>query len=377
MGASEREIEDFYVGGRQVEELWGGDTLLWKKGDTGFSNIFKFEWKDEITFQIAGNGQVKIKNSYGYSTTSKKNTKAREFTYKQSGVHVTKLILQSDVNFKLVFVNKKIQDTETTAHYESSLTRILSSIPSNIYQITANAVYFPAPDFAISGSNAKAPYFYEVPEDLFKYHKDFTTIEYAFYNCENFKRIPDKLLNGMTELSSVMNAFQNTAITAIPERLFEDCTKITIFSGTFKGTKITSIPSKLFSTQTKPNSFGLCFSNTRITSVSAELFSWISNIPKSDWATDDIYFGELFKDCTELQFVSSDFLSFMMQDNWFWWIQVREIFRGCTKLINAPKLWKITEVAGGTTTVTPSNSDDAYRDCTSLPWYDEIPNSMK
>lgn len=31
LGTSKKEIEDFYVGGKQVEELWDGDTLLWKK----------------------------------------------------------------------------------------------------------------------------------------------------------------------------------------------------------------------------------------------------------------------------------------------------------------------------------------------------------
>lgn len=31
LGTSKKKIEDFYVGGKQVEELWGGNTLLWKK----------------------------------------------------------------------------------------------------------------------------------------------------------------------------------------------------------------------------------------------------------------------------------------------------------------------------------------------------------
>lgn len=376
LGASEREIEDFYVGGRQVEELWGGNTLLWKKGDTGFSNIFKFEWKDEITFRIAGNGKVKIKNSYGYSTTSQKTTSTREFTYKQSGVHITKLILQSDVNFKLVFVNKKIQDTETTSHYESSLTRILSSIPSNIYQITANAVYFPAPDFAISGSNTKAPYFYEIPEELFKYHKDFSLLDYAFYDS-GLKKIPDKLLSGMEELSSVESMFRKTQISGIPENLFCDCPKIHLFQNTFADTNISIIPDKLFSTQKEPNSFTGCFRNTKITRVSKKIFEYVGDIPKSDWPAEYVMFGETFQGCEELQYVDTDFLNFVMREELSYWIEISEIFKGCSKLIVAPKFFKIVETDHGQSTIYPHSSHGAYNGCTLLPWYDEIPKSMK
>lgn len=42
LGASKKEIEDFYVGGKQVEELWDGDTLLWKKGYIIKENIAQF-----------------------------------------------------------------------------------------------------------------------------------------------------------------------------------------------------------------------------------------------------------------------------------------------------------------------------------------------
>lgn len=371
-----QEITGFPVKDKETSEIWGGNVLLWKKSEEVASNVFIFEWKDEITFTLKGNGEVTIENSYGYSTTSPKSTSVRQFKYQKNGVYKTKLTLQANVKFVLTFVNNKVQDTSTASHYESSLTRILSAIPTNISQVVTNASFiFYKPDFCVTGPNTKAPYFYEVPENLFQYHKDFTVIDYAFYGCENFNKIPAKLLNGMSQLESVEGTFRKTSITKIPEKLFYDSTKIHLFINTFAETNITEVPTNLFTTQKEPNSFVGCFRGTKITRVPAELFSWVSNIPKSDWPSDGISFQETFMDCTELGYADDNLLKFMLTNTgWFYYIYVSKIFSGCSKLINAPKLWLVS-VDG--TNVTSQNSDGAYKDCTSLPWYSEIPSSMK
>lgn len=371
-----QEITGFPVKGVETDEIWGGDVLFWKKSEEVASNVFIFEWKDEITFALKGNGEVTVENSYGYSTTSPKSTSVRQFKYQKSGVYKTKLTLQANVKFILSFVNKKIQDNSTTYHYESSLTRILSAIPVNISRVTTNASFaFYTPDFCVTGPNTNAPYFYEVPEKLFQYHKKFTTIDYAFYNCVNFKKIPTKLLDGMTELESVENTFRRTSIIEIPENLFYDCTKIHLFSNTFGNTDITEIPAGLFATQKEPNTFTGCFRGTKITRVSAELFSWISNIPKDDWPSSTISFQETFMDCAELRYVDDNLLSFMITNtSWTYWIRIAKIFSGCSKMANAPKLWTVSDSGYKNA---PYGSDDAYKNCTSLPWYSEIPSSMK
>lgn len=49
LGTSKKEIEDFYVGGKQVEELWDGDTLLWKKGYIVRENVANFCGQSKCT----------------------------------------------------------------------------------------------------------------------------------------------------------------------------------------------------------------------------------------------------------------------------------------------------------------------------------------
>lgn len=370
-----QEITGFPVKGKETSEIWGGNVLLWKKSEEA-SNVFIFEWKDKIAFTLKGNGEVKIENSYGYSTTSPKSTSERKFEYQKSGVYKTKLTLQADVKFVLMFMNEKKEDSSTEYHYESSLTRILSAVPINIKRVTTNAGFaFYTPDFCVTGPNTSAPYFYEIPEKVFKYHRGFTILDYAFYNCKSFKKIPSKLLQGMTKLQSVENMFRSTAITEIPENLFTDATKLHMIDWTFAETNITEIPVNLFATQKEPNTFTGCFKGTKITRVSAELFSWISNIPKDDWPSSTISFQETFMDCTELRYADDNLLSFMITNtSWTYWIRIAKIFSGCSKMANAPKLWTVSDNGYKNA---PYGSDDAYENCTSLPWYDEIPSSMK
>lgn len=369
-----QEITGFPVKGKETSEIWGGNVLLWKKSEEA-SNVFIFEWKDKIAFTLKGNGEVKIENSYGYSTTSPKSTRERKFEYQKNGVYKTKLTLQADVKFVLKFMNEKIEDSSTKYHYESSLTRILSAVPANIQRVTTNAAFaFYTPDFCITGSNTSAPYFYEIPEKVFKYHRDFTVLDSAFYNCKSFKKIPSKLLQGMTKLESVENMFRGTAITEIPENLFTDAAKLHMIDWTFADTNITEIPVNLFATQKEPSTFSGCFNNTKITRVSAELFSWIGNLTGYAYPSKTISLQETFGNCVDLQYADSNLLNFMLTNNiWFNAVSIAKIFSGCKKLINAPKLWIVSSVGQST----PSNSYGAYENCTSLPWYDEIPSSMK
>lgn len=369
-----QEITGFPVKGKETSEIWGGNVLLWKKSEEA-SNVFMFEWKDKIAFTLKGNGEVKIENSYGYSTTSPKSTSERKFEYHKSGVYKTKLTLQADVKFVLMFMNEKKEDSSTEYHYESSLTRILSAIPINIRRVTTNAGFaFYTPDFCVTGPNTSAPYFYEIPEKVFKYHRGFTILDYAFYNCKSFKKIPSKLLQGMTKLESVENMFRGTAITEIPENLFTDATKLHMIDWTFADTNITEIPVNLFATQKEPSTFSGCFNNTKITRVSAELFSWIGNLTGYAYPSKTISLQETFGNCVDLQYADSNLLNFMLTNNiWFNAVSIAKIFSGCKKLINAPKLWIVSSVGQST----PSNSYGAYENCTSLPWYNEIPRSMK
>lgn len=371
---NQQEITSFFLDGVETDEIWGGDVLLWKKSEEA-SNVFIFEWKDKIAFTLKGNGEVKIENSYGYSTTSPKSTRERKFEYQKSGVYKTKLTLQADVKFTLMFMNEKKEDSSTEYHYESSLTRILSAVPANIQRVTTNATFpFYTPDFSITGSITSAPYFYEIPEKVFKYHRDFATLDFAFYNCKSLKKIPPKLLQGMTKLQSVESMFRSTAITEIPENLFTDATKLHLVDWTFADTNITEIPANLFSTQKEPNTFAGCFNNTKITRVSAELFSWMGNIPGYVYPSKTVSLRETFGNCVDLQYADSNLLNFMLTNGlWFNAVNVNKIFSGCKKLINAPKLW----IVSGGYQSTPHNSEGAYENCTSLPWYNEIPSSMK
>lgn len=148
----------------------GRGCIVLEKSEEVASNVFIFEWKDEITFTLKGNGEVTVENSYGYSTTSPKSTSVRQFKYQKSGVYKTKLTLQANVKFILSFVNKKIQDNSTTYHYESSLTRILSAIPVNISRVTTNASFaFYTPDFASLGQ-------IQTPHIFMKFQKNYFNI---------------------------------------------------------------------------------------------------------------------------------------------------------------------------------------------------------
>ena len=178
----------------------------------------------------------------------------------------------------------------------------------------------------------------------------------------------------MTKLQSVENMFRSTAITEIPENLFTDATKLHMIDWTFADTNITEIPVNLFATQKEPSTCSGCFNNTKITRVSAELFSWIGNLTGYAYPSKTISLQETFGNCVDLQYADSNLLNFMLTNNiWFNAVSVAKIFSGCKKLINAPKLWIVSSVGQST----PSNSYGAYENCTSLPWYNEIPRSMK
>lgn len=61
LGSSKKEIEDFYIGGRQVEELWAGNTLLWKKGNIIKENVADFCGFEKI---VSENGTEALSVDY-------------------------------------------------------------------------------------------------------------------------------------------------------------------------------------------------------------------------------------------------------------------------------------------------------------------------
>ena len=56
--SGEKEIDGFYSGGKEIQEIWGGDTLLWrKKEDLVEEDIdYNEEVDDNLNFDFSGFG---------------------------------------------------------------------------------------------------------------------------------------------------------------------------------------------------------------------------------------------------------------------------------------------------------------------------------
>lgn len=65
--AGGKEIRDFYIGGKQVNEIWGGNTLLWNRERVTFRYAVRFILNREFTVNLNGTYTI---DEIGYSCMS-------------------------------------------------------------------------------------------------------------------------------------------------------------------------------------------------------------------------------------------------------------------------------------------------------------------
>ena len=65
--ANGKEITDFYIGGKSVNQVWGGHTLLWERNK---GEEFKFTWSGNLAIMIWGDVKVSTGDGTTYNLKS-------------------------------------------------------------------------------------------------------------------------------------------------------------------------------------------------------------------------------------------------------------------------------------------------------------------
>lgn len=167
-----------------------------------------------------------------------------------------------------------------------------------------------------------------------------------FYNCKNLVSIPEDLFYDNPEITSFQNTFLNcSGITEIPENLFSYTTRITTLVSVFDGTSISTVPEKLLSNIKTPRE--------------------VTNI------------NGIFSNCASLvsipEYIFADFINITVFSNFFF---------NCSKLTIMPKDNDGTPVynrsgEGKEGYAIVTNYVNAFRGCTSMEGYDQIPADWK
>ena len=163
----------------------------------------------------------------------------------------------------------------------------------------------------------------KVPEKLFNYNTTVTSFNNTFKNCTSLAEIPEKLFVDCVSVTQFSNTFENCILlTEIPEKLFEKNTNVENFSSTFSNTNITEIPEKLFDKNINATNFSSIFSNTDITTIPNTLFNNTTNVTN---------FSSTFDGCQSLIGCSPE-----IWDDSIWTnvINYTSCFNNCTGLYN-------------------------------------------
>lgn len=330
--------KDIYYQGKYHDEMYIGDTLVWKK-DKNMEG-FKFSTpRSSIIFMILGNVTINwgdgYENSYSYEELS---TVSHGFLA-ASDRHVVTIygdLLEISFSYRIGTSGGTSYVEEIITPFPKSLRKLptfkatgLKKIPEDLFKNLRNLTYI--------GAVFAETELEEIPDRLFSGMINLKRIDSCFRGCHQLVGIPEKIFNGLINLEELRYCFEACEnITQIPENLFSGLLNIIYISGVFKDCSgITEIPRGLFYGNINPLNIS-CFSGTCITEIPEDLFfnckklvsvlgcfshTLIKTIPENLFLNcNDLIQAELaFSECFELTTIPG------------------KLFSGCNKLIYLSK----------------------------------------
>lgn len=244
----------------------------------------------------------------------------------------------------------------------SSLTEIPSGLFNNNWQLEQN----------ISGLFRNCTKLSKLPSKLFgdnpyiiKLEQSYSGTEYDnFYNTPMLSHLPDNLLDGLINLTSLRGFFRNSNIKTITNKLFGSISKITNLNRTFSGSKLTSVPQGIFDNFIKLDDLYGCFMDcSSLTEIPSGLFKKNINVTN---------FSNTFDGTPYLKEIPSD----LFPNNNEWGNQTSINFQSCfycnsdnNTTGTVQDIWNIPNK-----TLTGTN---CFRKRTNLTNYNDIPSSWK
>lgn len=360
--ANGKEITDFYIGGKSVNQVWGGHTLLWERNK---GEEFKFTWSGNLAIMIWGDVKVSTGDGTTYNLKSDESSgTGRGLLLKKNDGKVYTATIRG--NLKDIYFKNKIGSDGNT--YRCDIIDVLTPFPKSMENVVA-----------------------------FDYH---TTIG-LFQDCLKLRSIPENLLINLPKLKSADRMFANSSLKSIPQGLFRENTEIESFNSTFYDTKIKSIPSGLFEHNKKVLSFAGCFGDcVQLSAIPSLLFAGLDKVETFSRCFEWIFYNfngatapipqrtipvDLFKGCTGAKNFNRCFTGnagiTSVPNNLFddcpvekivecfkiGWHSTTDPMRYAT-LVSAPKLWEKFPNASG------KGCFDGQRN---LPWYYSIPKNWR
>ena len=118
-----------------------------------------------------------------------------------------------------------------------------------------------------------------IPENLYKYNIEMTSIQNSFLGCYNITTVPEGLFKYNQKLNNINNIFSSTQIASIPENIFKFNKELETVSNIFASSRITDIPENLFKYNVKlKNINGLFTSSNNIKSIPENLFKYNTEV---------------------------------------------------------------------------------------------------
>lgn len=213
--------------------LWDSEnaslTINW--GDGTSTTIGRTFTEAEITHTYTG-------NSYQISITSTKNTMPAFYAYRNA----TQATLITSIDTPLL----KMCATEAT--YVFYRCGNLTTVPENVFKYNSQLTSLAYAFYYMSAVNNNT---FTIPEKLFYYNTELENLNYAFgqyySNRNKITSIPEHLFDYSPKINTISYIFYYCGITSIPENLFKNLRLLTNTSYAFMYcTPITSIPENLF-----------------------------------------------------------------------------------------------------------------------------------
>lgn len=318
-----QEITGFPVKGKETSEIWGGDTLLWKK--SGVQDYFKFEYEGTIIFGIKGTnisidwGDGKKETFSNEYENAKLNDKDNYITHIpiSDGRHITEIY---GTNLEVQFG----YDWISTTFGALALTKVLSPLPRSSSKLLA----------------------------------------FKFYECENLESVPEDLFKNCGDATGALQTFMDTPkLKTISEKLFDYTPKLQTATWTFRESGIETIPGKLFSKCEELNGATSCFQDCTGLKTAGDGF-----LSKQKM----IVMHGIFTGCSSLTKVGEDFFKnadpLSSENAWGF----NSVFYGCTELTQAPNLY-----AKFPTLTDTQRTGRCYYKCEKLPFYSSLPDRWK
>lgn len=113
-----------------------------------------------------------------------------------------------------------------------------------------------------------------IPENLFYFNPQITSLQSCFLNCTSLVTLPNKLLEPLINVTNMVAAFDGaTGLTSIPSGFFDKCTSLTRLYRCFRNcTNLETIPDFLFKNNLMLNDCGQCFINCNKLTIPQNLF---------------------------------------------------------------------------------------------------------